>query len=134
MAAGDHYHLGDTPTEYIRIELRTEAPNIPIRNIRIPPPAMAPGKSAVLKAFENSRVRILRVVCAAGETCPASANPDDPAIVTVISGPDRGRVRWSPAMEEGPLDEVRLSSRQRLWQRASELTETAPRGANLADC
>lgn len=101
-------YLGDAPTEYIRIELRTEAPNIPIRNIRIPPPAMDPGRTAVLKEFENSQVRILRLICAAGEQCPVSANPDDPAIVTVMTGPDRGHVRWSPPREQGPLDEVRV--------------------------
>lgn len=102
-------YLGDTPTEYIRIELRTEARDLPIRNIRIPPPpAMDPARSAVLKEFENGQVRILRVVCAAQEKCPASQNPDDPAIVTVMTGSDQGAVRWSPKAEKGPLDEVRI--------------------------
>jgi hypothetical protein len=101
-------YLGDTPTEYIRIELRTHARDLPIRNIRIPPPVMDPAKSAILNEFENGQVRILRVVCAAGEKCPASKNPDDPAIVTVMTGPDRGTVRWSPKSEKGPLDEVRI--------------------------
>jgi quercetin dioxygenase-like cupin family protein len=101
-------YLGDAPTEYIRIELRTEARDLPIRNIRIPPPVMDPAKSAVLNEFENGQVRILRVVCAAGETCPPSKNPDDPAIVTVMTGSNRGTVRWSPKAEKGPLDEVRI--------------------------
>jgi hypothetical protein len=102
-------YLGDAPTEYIRIELRTEARDLPIRNIRIPPPpAMDPAKSAVLNEFENGQVGILRVVCAAGEKCPASKDPDDPAIVTVMTGSDRGAVRWSPKTETGPLDEVRI--------------------------
>lgn len=101
-------YLGDAPTEYIRIELRTEAGNVPVRNIRIPPPAVDPAKTAVLNEFENGQVRILRVVCAAGAKCPASKHPDDPAIVTVMSGPDRGAVRWSPGAETGPLDELRI--------------------------
>ena len=101
-------YLGDAPTEYIRIELRTEARDVPVRNIRIPPPVMDPTKSAVLNEFENGQVRILRVVCATGEKCPASQNPDDPAIVTTMTGPDRGAVRWSPKGEKGPLDEVRV--------------------------
>jgi len=101
-------YLGDAPTEYIRIELRTEARDLPIRNIRIPPPVMDPSKSAILNEFENGQVRILRVVCAVGEECPASKNPDDPAIVTIMTGPDRGAVRWSPKAEKGPLDEVRI--------------------------
>ena len=69
---------------------------------------MDPTKSAVLKEFENNQVRILRVMCAAGEDCPVSRNPEDQAIVTVMSGPERGAVRWSPQAEKGPLDEVRI--------------------------
>jgi hypothetical protein len=101
-------YLGEVPTEYVRIELRTEARDLLIRNIRIPPPVMDPAKSALLNEFENAQVRILRIVCTAGERCPASKNPDDPAIVTVMTGPDRGAVRWSPKAEKGPLDEVRI--------------------------
>jgi len=101
-------YLGAAPTEYIRIELRTEARDLPLRNIRIPPPAMDPSKSAVVNEFENGQVRILRVVCAAGERCPPSKNPNDPAIVTVMTGPDRGAVRWQPKPGKGPRDEVRI--------------------------
>jgi hypothetical protein len=101
-------YLGDDATEYVRIELRTEPVNVPIRDVRIPPAALDPMKSAVKNEFENGQIRILRVVCAKGEKCPASENPDDPAIVTVMNGPDRGAVRWSPATEKGPLEEVRI--------------------------
>jgi hypothetical protein len=101
-------YLGDAPTQYIRIELRTDPVDLPIRDIRIPPPAMDPAKSAILNEFENGQVRILRVVCAAGESCPASKNPDDPAIVTLMTGPDRGSVLWQPKPEKGPRDEVRI--------------------------
>ena len=101
-------YLGDTPTEYVRIELRTQALDIPVRDVRIPPAGMDPAKSAVKKEFENGQIRILRVVCAAGEKCPASQNPDDPAVVTVMTGPQKGAVRWSPKTEKGPLEEVRV--------------------------
>jgi hypothetical protein len=107
-------YLGDVPTEYVRIELRTEAPDIPVRDVRIPPAAMDPAKSGVRKEFENGQIRILRVVCAPGDPCPVSQNPDDPAIVTVMNGSDRGMVRWSPKAEEAnapaarPLEEVRI--------------------------
>lgn len=101
-------YLGDAPTEYVRIELRTEPLDVPVRDVKIPPAAMDPAKSAIRKEFENGQIRILRVVCAAGEKCPASQNPKDPAIVTVMSGPNRGAVRWSPKAETGPLEEVRI--------------------------
>jgi len=101
-------YLGDAATEYVRIELRTEPVRPPIRDVRIPPRTLDLTKSAVTNEFENDQIRILRVVCAAGEKCPASQDPDDPAIVTVMNGPDRGLVRWSPAREKGPLNEVRI--------------------------
>lgn len=101
-------YLGDIPTEYVRIELRTEPLDSPIRDVRIPPAAMDPSKSAVRQEFENGQIRILRVVCAPKERCPVSENPHDPAIVTVMTGPDRGAVRWKPAAEKGPLEEVRI--------------------------
>jgi hypothetical protein len=105
-------YLGDAPTEYTRIELRTEALDIPIRDVRIPPAAMDPTKSAVRGEFENGQIRILRVVCASRQKCPASQNPDDPAIVTIMTGPHMGAARWLPAKssqeETGPLEEVRI--------------------------
>jgi quercetin dioxygenase-like cupin family protein len=101
-------YLGDIPTEYVRIELRTEAIDTPIRDVRIPPAAMDPAKSAVKKEFENGQIRIVRVVCARGEKCPASQNPKDPAVVTILSGKDKGAVRWSPKNQKGPLEEVRV--------------------------
>jgi hypothetical protein len=101
-------YLGDVPTEYVRIELRTEPVNVPIRDVRIPPAVLDPAKSTATNVFENGQIRILRVVCAEGEGCPASQNPEDPAIVTVMHGPDRGAVRWSPANGKGPLEEVRI--------------------------
>ena len=57
-------YLGDAPTEYVRIELRTQPLDLPIRDIRIPPPVLDPNKSTILNEFENGQIRILRVVCA----------------------------------------------------------------------
>jgi hypothetical protein len=105
-------YLGDAPTEYVRIELRTEPLDTPIRDVRIPPASPPvttdPSVSAIRKEFENGQLRILRVVCAARQPCPASQNPDDPAITTVLTGPDKGAVRWSPKAERGPREEVRI--------------------------
>src|SRR3954452_17828962 len=44
-------YLGDAPTEYARIELRTEPLDRPLRDVRLPPGG----------EFENGQVRILRV-------------------------------------------------------------------------
>src|SRR5580658_364472 len=44
-------YLGDAPTEYVRIELRTEALDIPVRDVRIPAAVLDPAKSAVRNEF-----------------------------------------------------------------------------------
>jgi peptidoglycan/xylan/chitin deacetylase (PgdA/CDA1 family) len=91
-------YLGDQPSEYARIELRTEPLERPVRDIRLPPHG----------SFENAQVRILSITCAADTPCPASEHPSDPAVVVILSGPHRGEIQWSPSPAVGPLDLVRL--------------------------
>jgi hypothetical protein len=98
-------YLGDEPTEYVRIELRTEPKDRPSRDVRLPPVSMDPAKTAVETQFENGQVRILRVMCAAGERCPAAAPP---WIDVTMNGAGRGEVRWAPPAAVGPLELVRI--------------------------
>lgn len=97
-------YLGDAPTEYVRIELRTEPLDRPIRDVRLPPVSL----DALQTQFENGQVRIVRVFCAAEQPCPASQHPDDPAIVVAISGPERGAAKWCPPPPVGPAGQVRV--------------------------
>jgi len=101
-------YLGDAPTEYARIELRTEPLDRPVRDVRLPPVALDSSQSVMQVQFENGQVRILRVRCAAGRQCPDSAHPGDPAVVVTMSGSKRGEVEWSPPSAEGPLEQVRI--------------------------
>ena len=96
-------YLGDEPTEYARIELRTEPVDRPVRDVRLPPGG----------EFENGQVRILRVHCAAGELCPPSAHPQDPAVVVTMTGSARGLIEWSPPPARGPVDQVRIELKTR---------------------
>jgi hypothetical protein len=101
-------YLGDDATEYIRLELRTEPLDRPKRDVRLPPMPLEVSKPAVRIQFENGQVRILRVACAAGQLCPASEHPDDPAVVITMSGPHKGEVAWSPKPQEGAREQVRI--------------------------
>ena len=101
-------YLGDTATEYARIELRTEPLDRPTRDVRLPPVAMDASKSGVKVEFENGQVRILRVACASGQGCPASEHPADPAVVVTMSGTHRGAIDWSPPPATGPAEQVRI--------------------------
>lgn len=102
-------YLGDTPTEYVMLELRTEALDRPATDVRLPPVNLDPSKSAAQVQFENGQIRIVRAMCAAGERCLGSEHPSDPAVVVAMSGPHRGRVDWSPQRPaEGPMEQVRI--------------------------
>ncbi len=100
-------YLGDQPTEYARIELRTDALDVPTRDVRLPP-YVFDHPSGAAQQFENGQLRILRVQCAAEEPCPASEHPDDPAVVVILSGPRRGDILWSPKPQTGPVELVRI--------------------------
>jgi hypothetical protein len=99
-------YLGDEPTEYARIELRTEA-DVPLRDVRLPPYTFDK-PSAAETQFENGQVRIVRVLCAAGQKCPTGDHPDDRAVVIILSGARRGEILWSPKAGTGPMEQVRI--------------------------
>ncbi len=102
-------YLGDIPTEYVRIELRTEPLDRPVRDVRLPPVAADPTKSSIQTQFENGQVRLLHVVCVADQPCPKSEHPGDPAVVVTLSGARHGEVQWSPASEQqGPCEQTRI--------------------------
>ncbi len=99
-------YLGDAPSEYARIELRTEPIDRPVRDVRLPPEAADLSKSARSVRFENGQVRIVQVTCAAGQACPDSGH--EPAVVVTLSGPHRGEIEWSPERGRGPLEQIRI--------------------------
>jgi hypothetical protein len=69
-------------SEYLRIELKIEAIDLPGQDVR-----RAPGDAT---PFENGMLRILRVTCAAKSVCPASEHRDDPAVEVIGS-----HFRWA---------------------------------------
>jgi hypothetical protein len=88
---------------------RTDPLERPTRDVRLRPVSLDPTRSAAQTQFENAQVRIIRVMCAAGEDCPLSEHPGDPAVVVIMSGPRRGQVEWSPtSVTRGPAEEVRI--------------------------
>jgi len=99
-------YLGDVPTEYARIELRTEPIDRPVRDVRLPPEPAELSKSSRSVRFENGQVRIVQLTCAAGQMC--AGNAAEPAVVVTMSGPHRGEIEWSPGPAQGPLEQVRI--------------------------
>ena len=100
-------YQGDQPSEYMRVELKTEPLDLPELDIRI--------ALADRKPFENRQVRILRVTCPPKSMCPAQAPPFYPAVI--ISGSE---YRWFPGgvpadanSSDAPVEQIRIELKSR---------------------
>jgi hypothetical protein len=67
--------LDGVASEYVRIEFKHQPMDQPPVDVRRAPDDRTP--------FESATLRILRVTCAAHAVCPASAHPEDPAVVVM---------------------------------------------------
>jgi quercetin dioxygenase-like cupin family protein len=98
-------YLGNAPSKYIILELRTKGT---FAYQRLPPVSLDPARSTTQVQFEDAQVRVVRVSCAMNEKCPASSHPNDPAVVTVLTGAQEGAVKWSPERLDGPMQQIRF--------------------------
>ncbi len=65
--------LDGVASEYLRLELKIAPVDLPAEDIRRAPDDRTP--------YESGMIRILRVTCAPHSQCPASAHPEDPAVI-----------------------------------------------------
>jgi hypothetical protein len=94
-------YLGDTATEYLRVELKTEPPDRPSRDARIAPDDRKP--------FEDAQLRIVRDTCGTRQHCEAATTP-----ALIISLQDRS-IKWLQNSgdsfenaEESPAELIRI--------------------------
>jgi hypothetical protein len=94
--------LDGVDSQYIRLELKTRQVDLPEQDVRRQPADRTP--------YESGFLRIMRVTCAAHSACPASAHPQDPAVV--VYGKD---YKWLPAGSapvkndsDAPVEQVRV--------------------------
>ena len=67
--------LDGVDSQYLRIELKTQPLDLPEVDVRRAPDDRTP--------YESRMLRIMRVTCPALSSCPASAHPEDPAVIVV---------------------------------------------------
>ena len=79
--------LDGIPSEYLRLELKTQPPDQPPADVRRAPDDRT--------SYESPTLRIYRVTCPAHAACPASSHPQDPAVV--VTGRE---FVWEPAGSE----------------------------------
>lgn len=89
-------------SQYLRLELKTRAVDLPDKDVR-----RAPGDAT---PYESGMLRILRVTCAPHSTCPASEHPEDPAVVVTGKTFQWVGAKAAPAVNSSdvPLEEVRV--------------------------
>jgi hypothetical protein len=86
-------NIGDTSSDFLRVELKTLPIGTPGLSGRFPPPADST-QSATKVEFENANVRIVRVICAGQGECDF-AGASNPALEIAFSdSPETSQVRW----------------------------------------
>ncbi len=86
--------LDGVESEYLRIELKTEPLDLPSADVRRAPADRTP--------FENGMIRIQRITCPPQAACPASAHPENPAVV--VAGRKAMWVEANAALVVNPSD------------------------------
>ena len=85
---------GDLASEFLRIEIMTDAPDRQSLNGRFKPfdGDRKPGLNKL--EFENSQLRVTRIISRPGASLDVSAQPDRPSLIVVVGGTEKGQTLW----------------------------------------
>jgi len=89
--------LSDLASEFLRIEIMTEAPNRASLNGRFAPFAGKRDAGLEKLEFENSQLRVTRIISAPGARLSVSAPPREPSLIVIVSGAgeiSKGQTFW----------------------------------------
>jgi hypothetical protein len=110
---------GDTASEFLRVEFKTEPINQPPRRGKVHREPVAPRENSRKVQFENEQIRITRMVIAPHKTMDQSTNATEPALLAALTplklqaaGPkgkarvnlEMGRTRWLAAGQQEELE------------------------------
>jgi len=77
--------LSDVPSDFLRVEFKTEPINEKSLRGRFHREAYATGENFQKVQFENEQIRITRLVCAAGKSLDVTTGPNEPALLVALS-------------------------------------------------
>jgi hypothetical protein len=83
---------GDSPSEFLRVELKRMPMDTPLRG-RFYPESHPPGESVSKLQFEDDHLRMGRRSCAPEMACDLSAGAE-PALLIALNGAELGRSQW----------------------------------------
>jgi hypothetical protein len=107
--------LSDQPTDFLRVELKTEAADKKTFKGRYPPDDHRTDYSSQRVRFENAQVRISSLTCAARAQCGDATRQDRPSLLVAIT---EGRLRI--AERDGGPNNLSLAPGQTIWKDAGE--------------
>jgi len=77
-------NLSDLPSDFLRVEFKTEPINEKSLRGRFYREAYPRGENFQKVQFENEQVRITRLVCATGKTLELSTSPNEPSLLVAL--------------------------------------------------
>ena len=118
--------LSDLPSDFLRVEFKTEPINEKTLRGRFHREAYVGGENFHKVQFENEQIRITRLVCAAGKSLDVSTSANEPALLVALS-PSSFKVSET----KGTSAPLRLEMGQTKWvgvsqQQKIENTGSAP--------
>lgn len=78
-------NLSELPSDFLRVEFRTEPVNDKSLRGRFYREAYPAGENYQKVQFENEQIRITRLVCAQGRTLEVSTSPAEPALLVALT-------------------------------------------------
>jgi len=103
-------NLSDLPSDFLRVEFKTEPINDKALRGRFYREAYPAGENFQKVQFENEQIRITRLVCAAGKPLELSTSPTEPALLIALVPSD-----FSVGEGKGKSAALRLGMGQTKW-------------------
>lgn len=98
-------NLSELPSDFLRVEFKTEPINDKGLRGRFYREAYPPGENFQKVQFENEQVRITRLVCVKGKPTKISTSPAEPALLVALTASNlelnKGRVLLSSSLDAG---------------------------------
>jgi hypothetical protein len=102
-------NLSDLPSDFLRVEFKTEPVNEKSLRGRFYRETSTPGENFEKVQFENEQIRITRLICAPGKSLALSTNSTEPSLLVAVTS---AALRISESSKSKPLT---LGSGESFW-------------------
>jgi hypothetical protein len=119
--------LSDTPTDFVRVELKTEVKDTKTFRGRFPPDTHRIDRSSVQVRFDNAQVRIARMTCAARSKCSGFNTQSRPSLVVAITQSRLGIIK------NGMDADLNIDAGQVIWKEANDQLQIENRSASAVE-